>query len=152
LIGRPPIDQTMLEIAYVLAQRATCAKLAVGCVLVDTRYRIVGTGYNGNARGQTHCLEKPCPGRNAPRGSDLCEAIHAEQNALLTCHVPDDIHVCYTTHAPCMRCTKLLLNTGCRNIVFANGDFTEPAAQRLWRSSDRCWFKYSGLADSPRLS
>ena len=88
---RPALDTTMIAIAQILAQRATCSKLAVGCVLTDRQGRILATGYNGVPRGCPHCIDVPCPGANAPAGADLCEAVHAEQNALLQCKDIDKI-------------------------------------------------------------
>ena len=116
---RPSIDDTMLSIAHVLSRRATCVKLSVGCVLTDVDGVIVGTGYNGVPRGCRHCIEVPCPGAQAPKGADLCEAVHAEQNALLS----PEAHrafTCYVTHAPCMRCVNILLNTSIQNIIFTH--------------------------------
>jgi dCMP deaminase len=141
---RPSIHEVMLEIANILSQRATCAKLQVGCVLTDDRNRIIGSGYNGVGRGEVHCTDCACAGATAPKGADLCEAIHAEQNALLTCRDPDAIRTCYTTHAPCMRCTKMLLNTGCISIIFFHGDDVEPAARTMWRNNPlRRWYHYT---------
>ena len=128
----------MLGVALCLAHRATCAKLAVGCVLTDTNGRIIGSGYNGNARGLPHCIEHPCKGATSLKGADLCEAIHAEMNALLVCKDPDKVYTSYTTHAPCMRCTKMLLNTGCKRIIYHNESY-EPAAYALWTSTGREW-------------
>ena len=136
---RPNLMETMLQVAAVLARRATCRKLAVGCVLTDGRGRIQSTGYNGTPRGLKHCTDEACPGACAPKGSDLCEAVHAEQNALLQCKDVNNIYVCYVTHFPCMRCVKTLLNTGCQWIVVPHSgrvddpmpDY-EPAAYDLW--------------------
>ena len=139
---RPDMPEVLLRIAMLLSQRATCAKLSVGCVLVDDKYRIIGTGYNGTARSMQHCTDKPCAGALAPKGSDLCEAVHAEQNALLNCREPDKILTAYITHAPCMRCTKLLLNTECKRIVFVDDTNEEPAARELWQRAARLWFAY----------
>jgi len=135
---RPSLDVIMLGIALCLAHRATCAKLAVGCVLTDRHGRIIGSGYNGNARNLGHCIDSPCAGANAPKGSDLCEAVHAEQNALLNCRDPELIDTCYTTHAPCLRCTKTLLNTGCISIIYHNDAFELPAKE-LWVSTGHEW-------------
>lgn len=137
--------QVMLEIAQALAQRSTCSKLSVGAVLVDRSYRIIGSGYNGVPRDCPHCIDFPCAGATAPKGADLCEAVHAEQNALLNCHTPDKIYACYITHAPCMRCTKTLLNTGCEAVVFLSAEFVEPAARELWLRSGRAWFHQEEL-------
>ena len=140
---RPSIDQTMLSIAHILARRATCAKLSVGCVLTDVDGIIVGTGYNGVPRGCRHCTDIPCPGATAPKGADLCEAVHAEANALLS----PEAHrafTCYVTHAPCMRCTKVLLNTNIQNIIFTHLDNIETNAEELWRRMGRQWIYYQG--------
>ena len=146
---RPSLDTVMLDIAKCLAQRATCSKLAVGCVLTDKHGRIIGSGYNGVPRGIAHCIDKPCAGATAPKGEDLCQAVHAEQNALLTCRDPEQIATCYTTHAPCLRCTKMLLNTSCLSIIYANNDY-ETAAKDLWLSSKRSWQQLFAYTGTPR--
>ena len=138
---RPSIDAVMLQIASVLAQRATCVKLAVGCVLTDVDGIIVATGYNGVPRGCKHCIDFPCPGATAPKGADLCEAVHAEANALL-CPASHHAYTCYVTHAPCMRCTKTLLNTGVQRIIFAHNFLMEENARALWITQGRSWLHY----------
>lgn len=138
---RPKLSETMLEIAQVLAKRTTCGKMGVGCVLTDKHGRIVGTGYNGVPRHCVHCTDVPCEGLTSPSGSDLCEAVHAEQNALMRCRDVDTIYRCYTTHAPCMRCTKMLVNTGCTELIYLDDSIQEPAAKRLWQAAGRDLFK-----------
>jgi dCMP deaminase len=113
-------------------------------VILDKHNRIIGTGYNGVPRGMRHCTDEPCAGVHAPKGSDLCEAVHAEQNALLQVRDPELINTVLVTHAPCMRCTKLLLNTSAAAIVFTDGSHIEPAAELLWRNAGRAWFNYRG--------
>lgn len=135
---RPSLNATMLNIALCLGARATCVKLQVGCVLADSRGRIIGSGYNGVPRGMHHCTEHHCAGANAPAGSDLCIAVHAEQNALLVCQDPEKIDTCYTTYAPCLRCTKMLLNTGCTRIIYFH-DKLELPAKDLWVAAGRTW-------------
>lgn len=139
---RPDLHTTMLAVAHILARRATCRKLAVGCVLVDGHGRILGTGYNGVPRGLPHCTEVPCGGADSPKGSDLCEAVHAEQNALLMCRDPEQIATAYVTHAPCMRCMKMLLNTSCQHIVYSSS-LIEPAALVLWARAGRSFTQVS---------
>jgi dCMP deaminase len=73
-------------------------------------------------------------------GLDLCEATHAEANALLQCRDPDLISACYVTTAPCVSCVKLLVNTGCRRVVFE--DDYAASGERLWLSSEgREWVR-----------
>lgn len=73
----------------------------------------------------------------------MCEATHAEQNALLQCHDTDRIAVCYTTTSPCIQCVKLLANTNCRRIVFLD-EYPHEHAKRLWLSLGRSWEKHAG--------
>lgn len=147
---RPTMDGTMLAVAAVLAKRGTCLKLQVGCVLCDQHGRVLSTGYNGVARGMPHCNQPglhnyphKCPGADAPAGADLCEAVHAEQNAMLQCRDTDRIVTCYTTVSPCQRCVKELLNTGCTRILFNTAYHGNPQAEALWCRAGREWLHTS---------
>lgn len=75
-----------------------------------------------------------CSGANAPSGTNLegCEAIHAEQNAVMQCSDVRMIHTCYVTHSPCLHCVKLLMNTGCQRVVFAHRYAHDEPARALW--------------------
>lgn len=138
---RPTLAKTFIDIAHILSRRSTCARRKVGCVLVNSRNHVIGTGYNGVAPGETHCVDTPCKGALLPSGvgHDVCEAVHAEQNALLQCKDVYDIDICYTTTAPCMACTKLLLNTSCSKIIFAEAYDVHCEARELWERSARTW-------------
>ena len=118
---RPTKDETFLNMAYVLGKRATCSRRMVGCILVNADNHIIGSGYNGVGKGLTHCLDVPCPGVRCESGTglDKCEAIHAEQNALMQCSNVQDINTAYITCSPCIHCAKLFLNTGVKRIVFS---------------------------------
>ena len=161
---RPTRDQWGLELAQVTASRSTCLRRSVGCVLVDKRGHILATGYNGVAAGQKHCNElnefmgyrepdletkvllrtfpHTCPGAQSPSGTNLdgCQAIHAEQNALLQCGKVWEIDTCYVTASPCMTCVKLLLNTSCQRIVFKE-DYPHSEARVLWENAGRIWLQ-----------
>jgi dCMP deaminase len=141
---RPSKDKTFLDLASTLAKRGTCIRKQVGCVLVDKLGQILSTGYNGVARGLPHCNEEEflpevrledlgykirsyssvyphkCPGsdHDSGRGLDICEAIHAEQNALLQCADVQKIHTVYITVSPCRHCMKLIMNTSAKRVVF----------------------------------
>lgn len=127
-----------------VATRGTCARRKVGCVLVNSRNHVLATGYNGVPRGRAHCIDHPCPGANLPSGTglDVCEAIHAEANALLQCRDVFDIDTVYCTASPCVSCTKLLLNTSATYIIFSE-PYPHSAAQELWENSgkNRLWLK-----------
>ncbi len=52
------------------------------------------------------------------QGLEICEAIHAEQNALLQCTDVQKIHTVYVTVSPCRHCMKLIMNTSAKRVVF----------------------------------
>jgi dCMP deaminase len=126
--------------AVLASFRGTCSRRKVGCVLADQRNRILATGYNGVASGLPHCIDHPCPGANLPSGTglNLCQAIHAEANALISCRNPEDIYTCYSTASPCEQCIRFLLNTSCKRIVFAE-IYPHIESERLWASQGREW-------------
>ena len=111
-------DEYFLEIANTVAQRGTCARRKVGCVLVDSANHIVATGYNGVAKNFTHCIDNPCEGASYPSGEglELCEAIHAELNAFLQCRSDDSLTM-YTTTTPCVACAKVICNSNVKRVV-----------------------------------
>jgi dCMP deaminase len=151
-------DEWALKLALLTAQRTTCCRRAVGCVLLNARGHVLSTGYNGVAAGLPHCNDeilydvdshdvKPvllhvhaCSGATAPSGTNLdgCQAIHAEQNALLQCRDMYAIHTAYVTASPCMTCCKLLLNTSCQRIVYVE-EYPHSAAKDLWTGAGRAW-------------
>lgn len=148
---RPTKDEYFLDMAAVVATRSTCLRRAVGCVLTDWDGHVLATGYNGRPAGLAHCNEatlystapgqsfethypRACPGARSESGTDLdgCEAVHAEQNALLQCPDVRLVDTCYVTVSPCLTCVKLLMNTGCRRIVFIEPYAHDDDARELW--------------------
>jgi len=138
-MARPHINDTMLHMAEVIAFRTTCARRAVGCILVDKDNRILSAGHNGTPRGTAHCTDKPCKGAefDTGQGLELCKAIHAEQNALMFCNDIMKIDKCFVTDSPCIHCIKMLMNTSCREIIFT----------RKYANAEQCreeWLKDLG--------
>jgi len=131
-------DEYFSNMAQLVSRRATCARRSVGCVLVSGRGHVLATGYNGPPSGSDHCIDSPCPGASYPSGAGLerCEAIHAEQNALLQCRDVFQIETAYVTTMPCMTCIKLSLNTSCQRIVYVE-DYPHKEAKDLWERNGR---------------
>lgn len=132
-MSRPSVDEYYLRNALLVASRATCARRAVGCVLVNDLGHVLSTGYNGKPRNMLHCTDAPCLGAYAASGThlDKCQAVHAEQNALLQCKDTEDIYTAYITASPCITCVKMLLNTSCQRIVFAE-QYPHGEAESIW--------------------
>ena len=146
---RPDKDTYFLQMAVLVATRSTCARRAVGAVLVDAKGRVLSTGYNGVPARMPHCNsgrpEDLCPGASAPSGTclDQCMAIHAEMNAVIQCRDLDKVATAYITVSPCIQCTKVLLNTGCQRLVFST-EYVQPEAKALWLKSGRVYTLHQG--------
>jgi len=121
---RPSWDEYFMSIARVAASRSNCIKRMVGAVVVSDR-RIISTGYNGTPRGVRNCNEGGCPrcagvGESGAR-LDECLCSHAEENAI-TQSAYHGVSVrdatIYTTHCPCLICTKLIINAGIREVIY----------------------------------
>lgn len=121
--SRPTWDQYFMEIAKLTACRSTCVKRQSGAVIVRDR-RILCTGYNGAPSGMPHCTDVGClrdelglrPGENL----EICRGLHAVQNAILQAAIMGVAikgSIIYTTHAPCITCTKMLVNAGITEVV-----------------------------------
>lgn len=112
-------DRYFMDIAQVVASRATCDRKHVGAVIVRDK-NILSTGYNGSIRGMPHCDEIGHMMEN-----DHCVAtIHAESNAIIQAAkhgVGIDGGTIYVTASPCWTCFKQIANAGIRRIVF--GEF-----------------------------
>ena len=146
---RPSRDSYFLSMAHLVSTRSTCVRRQVGCILIDDNNFVVATGYNGVGKGQVHCITKPCPGAKytSGKGLDKCEAIHAEQNALLQCRDTQKISKAYLTLSPCITCVKLLLNTSCRELLF-DEEYINLDAKRIWKNARRLWTPANALMDS----
>lgn len=131
-IVRPTHDEWFMQIASVVSTRSTCARRAVGAVIVDRDNRILSTGYNGVPHGVLHCISIPCKGAHAPSGQglDVCQALHAEQNAIARLADVRAAHTMYCTTAPCIGCTKLISATPIERIVA--GESYPLSGQQFW--------------------
>lgn len=136
-------QELFLRMARLVSERGTCARRKVGCVLVNGRNHVLATGYNGVPSGMPHCIEVPCSGADCESGTglELCDAIHAEQNALLQCRDVFEIQAIYCTTAPCKTCVKLLANTSCQTIVFSESYPHAEESRVFWESLGREWIQ-----------
>lgn len=105
-------DDYFAKIVEVTAERSSCERLHVGCILVKDN-RIVSQGYNGFLPG--------CPHKSVVRNNHEQATVHAEQNALCDCAkrgVSCAESVAYVTHYPCIICSRLLLAAGIKEIKY----------------------------------
>jgi dCMP deaminase len=126
--SRPDWDEYFMSIAKVVAMRSNCMKRKVAAIIVKDR-RVISTGYNGTPRGAKNCNEGGCPRCNsmAESGTALeeCLCCHGEENAITQAAYHGTSlkgSTLYTTFAPCLLCTKMIINSGIVEVVY-NRDY-----------------------------
>ena len=122
MMARDDAPTYFSKIAALVASRSTCIKQHVGAIIVKDKH-ILSTGYNGAPKGVSHCNEQTClrMKMGSLEQAHLCRGVHAEQNAIIQAALHGTSTqgaTLYTTHFPCMSCTKILINAGIREIVY----------------------------------
>ena len=138
-------DRYYLSIAEMAAQRSTCLRRHYGAIIVKND-EIVSTGYNGAPRGRKNCMDLGCCTREAmrvPSGEryELCRSVHAEANAITK--VAKSANNCdgstlYITAAPCIECSKLIIQAGIRRVVYSDDYRSEEGLDLLRRVGIEC--------------
>jgi dCMP deaminase len=121
---RPNWDKYFMDIAQVVAARGNCSRRQVATVIVKD-HRIISTGYNGTPRGIRNCFDGGCPrcSSDTPSGHDLgsCVCSHAEENAIVQAAyhgIAVKDATLYTTFSPCLPCSKMIINSGIKEVVY----------------------------------
>ncbi len=135
---RPSWDEYFMEVATVVARRATCLRRQIGAILVKDKH-ILATGYNGAPAGLTHCLDTGCARQKIPSGErqELCRGLHAEQNGLIQAArhgIAVSGATLYSTTEPCSLCTKMLINAGIGRVVFRD-EYPDQMAQEMLKQA-----------------
>lgn len=135
-----------MQIATLVATRATCPRLSVGALIVRDK-RIVATGYNGAPQGLPHC---PPDGPTADwpvgcmRAGHCIRSLHAEQNALLQAAkigVSCEGTTMYVTAQPCNNCAKMIINAGVVRVIY-EGHYPDEFSKELFRDGKIEVFRY----------
>lgn len=130
-------DEYFIEISMVVSSRATCLRRRYGAVIVKDNV-IVSTGYNGAPRGSVNCTDRGTCRRqelNIPAGEryELCEAVHAEQNAIIN-GTPERmkdaaIYIAgfeegdmFAEGKPCLLCRRMIRNAQIKQVVYLSKD------------------------------
>jgi dCMP deaminase len=135
-MSRPSWDEYFMEITHLVAKRSTCLRRQVGAVVVKDK-NILATGYNGAPSGVSHCLDVGCLRERLriPSGErhELCRGLHAEQNAIIQAAKHGTIidgSTLYCTTMPCIICSKMVINSGIKRIVFEEG-YSDQLAEEM---------------------
>ena len=138
------LDKVFLNIAKEIANLSYCTRSKVGAVIVKDG-NIISFGYNGMPKSMDNCCEdKMYMAYDAGGWIDVdtieetwpfkdhlgqyrlitkSEVIHAESNAIIKAAKTGsavDGSTLYLTLSPCLDCSKLILQSGIKRVVYLN--------------------------------
>tara|TARA_R100000995_G_C3478290_1_gene122280 strand:+ start:1402 stop:1857 length:456 start_codon:yes stop_codon:yes gene_type:complete len=113
-----------METAYAFAECSTARRLKVGCIVVKDE-RIISIGYNGTPSGWDNNCESELYSTDVDEQPKLVtrpQVLHAESNAiakLARATESGEGATIVCTHAPCLQCAKLILQSGIVCVIFS---------------------------------
>jgi len=107
------LDERYLRMARIWAENSYCNRRQVGALVVKNKM-IISDGYNGTPAG----FDNICEDQN---GLTFPYVLHAEANAitkLAVSHNSSKGATLYVTTAPCIECSKLIIQSGIVRVVY----------------------------------
>lgn len=124
------LDLRYLRMARIWAKNSYCKRRQVGALVVKDKM-IISDGYNGTPSG----FENICEDEN-----NLTKpyVLHAEANAitkLARSSNNSDRATLYVTAAPCLECSKLIIQAGIKRVVYGEAYRLEDGINLLRRAN-----------------
>ncbi|MDA3778690.1 MAG: dCMP deaminase family protein [Bacteroidales bacterium] len=107
------LDKRYLEMATIWSKNSYCERRQVGALIVKEKM-IISDGYNGTPSG----FENICEDEN---NKTKPYVLHAEANAITKVAKSNNSSqdaTLYVTTSPCMECSKLIIQSGIKRVVF----------------------------------
>lgn len=107
------LDRRYLRMAKIWAENSYCKRRQVGALIVKDKM-IISDGYNGTPSGFENVCEED--------GVTKPYVLHAEANAITKIARSGnnaDGATLYVTDEPCIECSKLIIQSGIRRVIFA---------------------------------
>ncbi len=124
-------DECFMRMTHVIAERSKDPSTQNGAVIVNEKNVVVGMGYNGFPRGVG---ENDFPWEREGKLSDTKYAYvcHAEENAIYNAN--SQVRDCkiYTGLFPCNECTKALIQTGIKEVIYESDKYHD---DDIWLAS-----------------
>ncbi len=122
--------------AHIWAENSYCKRKKVGALIVKNKM-IISDGYNGTPSG----FENICEDEN---DNTKPYVLHAEANAITKVAKSNNNSndaTLYVTTSPCMECSKLIIQSGIKRVVFSEKYRIEDGLELLKRSGVELVFK-----------
>lgn len=107
------LDRRYLRMSHIWAENSYCQRRKVGAIIVKNGM-IISDGFNGTPSG----FENVCEDID---GATKPYVLHAEANAITKVarsNNSSDGATLYVTASPCLECSKLIIQSGIKRVVF----------------------------------
>ncbi|MCM1484201.1 MAG: dCMP deaminase family protein [Muribaculaceae bacterium] len=107
------LDRRYLRMARIWAENSYCRRRQVGAIIVKNQM-IISDGFNGTPAGFENVCEDEA-------GMTKPYVLHAEANAITKVarsNNSSDGSTLYVTASPCLECSKLIIQSGIKRVVF----------------------------------
>ena len=124
------LDERYLRMAILWSENSYCIRRKVGALIVKNKM-IISDGYNGTPSG----FENICEDEN---NKTKPYVLHAEANAITKVaksNNSSEAATLYVTTSPCMECSKLIIQSGIKRVVFCNKYHNEEGLRLLERAN-----------------
>lgn len=127
------LDSRYLRMAQIWAENSYCQRRQVGAILVKDKM-IISDGYNGTPVG----FENVCEDEN---DHTKAYVLHAEANAITKVAQSNNSSngaTLYVTTSPCIECSKLIIQSGIKRVVFGEYYRITDGVDLLKRAGIKC--------------
>ena len=124
------LDKRYLRMASIWAENSYCKRRQVGALIVKDQM-IISDGYNGTPSG----FENVCEDE---QNVTLPYVLHAEANAITKVAASSNSSkgaTIYVTSAPCIECSKLIIQSGIVRVVYSEKYRTEEGCDSLKKAN-----------------
>ena len=114
------LDMRYLRMARIWAENSYCVRRKVGALIVKDKM-IISDGYNGTPAGFENICEDETGKTKVAKSANNCDG-----------------STLYITAAPCIECSKLIIQAGIRRVVYSDDYRSEEGLDLLRRVGIEC--------------
>jgi len=121
-------DEYFMGIAILSSKRSKDPNTKVGACIVNKENKVISIGYNGMVKKVDE--SKLSWNKNEGLDSKYLYVCHAELNAILNSISNENLKgaTLYVTLFPCNECTKALIQSGIKNIIYLDDKYHDEVA------------------------
>lgn len=123
-------EEYFMGVASLSAQRSKDPNTQVGACIVNNEKRIISIGYNGFPKGANDDIF-PWNNKGSMYDTKYAYVVHAEANAILNATTNINGSTIYVTLFPCNECAKLIIQSGIKEIVYADNKYSNTESHQV---------------------